>query len=56
MKLRFTFDIRWIPFVPKRSDCLVDIMFATGTDSGHLIGSDFVPSLNFLALQTKQHL
>ena len=54
--LRFTFDIRWIAFVPIRSDCLGDNTFATGTDSGQLIGSDFVSSLNFLALQTKQHL
>ena len=57
MKLKLHFRHQMDSIFPIRSGCLVDITFATGTDSGQLNGSDLVFFLlNFLALQTKQHL
>ena len=58
MKLKLHFRHEMDSIFPIRSGCLVDITFATGTDPGQLIGSDFGGffQINFLALQTKQHL
>ena len=41
MKLKLHFRHEMDSIFPVRSGCLVDITFATGTDPGQLIGSDF---------------